>query len=217
MPEKTAIIQLKHVVGLYTFLLLAWGFYRMLFQLPESLEEFIIKPIIWLAPMVYFLKKEKLPLSSIGITQKNFFPTIYLAIILGAIFSVEGIIVNYLKHGSVEFYANIGESPFFLLIAVSLSTAIVEELVFRGFIFSRLWDIVKSEWGANFMTAVGWVLIHLPIAILDWKFNLGNLLIYAALIFAYSVGASFVFARTKNIFSAIILNFLWQWPIILFR
>ncbi len=217
MPEKTAIVKLKHTVGLYAFLLLVWGFYRLLFQLPESLEEFIIKPVIWLGPMVYLLKKEQSSVSSIGITQKNFFPTIYLAIVLGAVFSLEGLIVNYLKYGSVEFYANLGESSFFLLIAVSLSTAVVEELVFRGFIFSRLWSVIKSEWRANFVTALGWVLIHLPIAILDWKFNLGNLVLYAALVFVYSIGASFVFARTKNVFSAILLNFLWQWPIILFR
>jgi len=215
--QQKAILQLKHVVVLYTFLLLVWGFYRLLFQLPEVLEEFLIKPIIWLGPMFYLLRKEKLPWVSIGVTNKNLFPTIYLALILGAIFSVEGVIVNYLKYGSVEFYANLGESPFFLIIAISLVTAVVEELVFRGFIFSRLWQIIKNEWTANLVTAVAWVLIHLPIAILDWDFNPVNLITYALLVFVYSVGASFVFARTKNVFSAILLNFLWQWPIILFR
>ncbi len=217
MQEKTAITELKHALGLYVFLLLVWGFYRLLFQLPAALEEFIIKPLVWLGPMFYLLRKEQAPLSTIGVTQNNLFPTLYLAIILGAVFSMEGVIVNYLKYGAVEFYANLGESPFLLLLAITALTAIVEELVFRGFIFSRLWGVVKNEWGANFITSVGWVLIHLPIAILDWQFSFLNLLAYILLVFVYSLGAGFVYARTKNVFSAVLLNFLWQWPIILFR
>jgi len=57
----------------------------------------------------------------------------------------------------------------------------------------------------------------MPVAIFDWKLDIVSLFIYFILTFAFAVGSSFVFARSRNIISPILLHILWQWPIILFR
>ena len=82
MPKKETV--LRNVSILSAYLLVVWGLYRFFFQLPEEIEELFIKPIVWLLPVAYLVRKEKANLESIGITLKNLFPSIYLSLLLGA-------------------------------------------------------------------------------------------------------------------------------------
>lgn len=215
MPNKTTAI--KHSIALFAYLLVVWGFYRNLFEYPEQIEEMIIKPVLWLLPVFYLLNKEKLGLSSLGVTTRNLFPAIYLALILGVVFAVEGVVVNYVKYGQIDFSANVGSNLIFIALLISLSTAITEELAFRGFIFNRVWHATGREWVANFIVAVMWMLIHLPITIFRWNMGLGGIAGYLLLVGVFSVGSGFLFARTRNVTSSILLHVFWEWPIILFR
>src|SRR4030043_371334 len=99
-------VSIKNITILSAYILLIWGFYRFLFKFPEEVEEVIIKPILWLVPLFYLLKKEKKGLSSLGINFKNIFPSIYFSIILGVVFALEGVLVNFVKHSNVDFSAN---------------------------------------------------------------------------------------------------------------
>lgn len=208
---------LKNAVNLGAFLLVAWGFYRFLFQFPEEVEELFIKPAVWLGATIYFVKKEKASLSSLGITSKNLFPAIYLSLALGALFVIEGLVVNFVKYQSFNFAANIGQKPLFAALGLSFATAISEEITFRGYIFNRVWQALGSEVWANLSTSLLWALIHVPVTIFVWKLSLGAALIYLLLTTIFGIGSAFVFARTKNVASSIFLHVLWEWPIILFR
>jgi membrane protease YdiL (CAAX protease family) len=212
--KKTIII--KNVTVFYLYLILLWGFYRLLFQLPAALEELLVKPLLWLAPITYFLTKERKGLKSLGIQAGNFSSSIYYFLILGLIFALEGFALNYIKYHSFQFDANLGQN-FTTALVLSFVTASVEEITFRGYIFTRLWYALGNEVSANLTTATAWMFIHFPVALFVWKFDLINLSTYLFLVFLFSLGSSFLFARTKNIFLSIFLHFLWQWPIILFR
>lgn len=208
----------KYAVYLAVYLLIVWGFYRFLFKLPDEIEELIIKPIVWLIPVFYLLKVEKRGLSSLGVTLKNLFPAVYYALGLGAFFVLEAVIVNYLKYeGQFNLGANLGALPLIPALGLSFATAISEELTFRGYIFTRVWNFLKNEALSNVITSLFWAMIHVPITIFVWKLDLSAALVYLFLTTLFGVGSSFVFARTKNIFSSILLHVLWQWPIILFR
>lgn len=215
MPKRE--IAIKHSTVLAAYLLVVWGFYRMIFKFPEEVEELFIKPVVWLIPVFYLLKKEKLGLKSLGITTENLFPAIYLALGLGVIFAIEGVIVNFVKHGGVDFSANIGQKAFIFALGLSLVTAISEEITFRGYLFNRVWHALKNEWLANILTSVVWALVHLPIAIFWWKLSVTGTAGYLILITIFGFGSAFIFARTKNIISSILLHVMWAWPIILFR
>ena len=54
---KTSIV--KNVTIYVAYLIVVWAFYRFLFKFPDDVEEFIIKPIVWLVPLIYFVRKEK--------------------------------------------------------------------------------------------------------------------------------------------------------------
>lgn len=212
------MLNFKRAVSLSVYLLIVWGFYRFLFQLPEALEELFIKPVVWLLPVLYLLIKEKENLSSLGITFKNLFPAVYYALGLGAFFVIEALIINFVKYeGQFNLGANIGELPFLTSLGLSFATAFSEEVAFRGYIFNRFWKYLNNELSANLITSVFWALIHVPITFFVWKLDLSAALIYLFLTTIFGVGSAFVFARTKNIFSPILLHVLWQWPIILFR
>ncbi len=213
--SKTATI--KNSVTLFVFLLLAWGFYRFLFQLPEEVEELLVKPILWLGATLYFVRKEKAALSSLGITGQRLFPAIYFALALGIIFAIEAVVVNFVKYGGLEFAANLGDKTLLLALGLSFATAVSEEVTFRGFLFTRIWQVTQNEILANLITSVGWVVIHLPVTIFVLKLSLVDILLRMFLTFLFGMGSAFVMARTKNVFSSILLHVLWEWPIILFR
>lgn len=215
MPTKE--LALKNATVYVTYILLAWGFYRLLFQLPEQIEETFVKPIVWLIPLLILLNKERVGLRSLGFTFNNLFPSIYYSIGLGTIFVIEGLVINISKYGGLNFGANIGSLPFMSGILLSFVTAITEEIVFRGYVFNRLWYAIKNEWRANLLSTLAWTAIHAPIVFFVWKLDLPSSLLYLTLISLFGIASAFVFARTKNIISSILLHVLWAWPIILFR
>jgi len=215
MPKKETVF--RNVSLLSAYLLIVWGLYRFLFQLPEEVEELFIKPIVWLLPVAYLVRKEKANLESIGITLKNLFPSIYLSLLLGAIFAIEGVALNFVKYGGFNFGANIGDMAILASLGISFATAISEEITFRGYIFSRVWGALGKEWTANIITSLIWALIHLPITIFVLKLNLSGAVVFLSLTTIFGIGSAFLFARTRNVFSSIFLHVLWQWPIILFR
>lgn len=208
---------LKHVVVYAAYLLIVWGIYRLLIQLPAGVEELVVKPAIWLIPIFVITKKENLGLDSLGITLKNLFPSVYLALALGSFFVIEAVLVNFLKYGGLKFAANIGSQSFPAALGISFATAISEEVSFRGYIFNRIWIALKSEWWANIITTFIWISIHIPIYIFVQKFSLSILTINLLITGIFGLGSAFIFARTKNVFSSIFLHVLWEWPIILFR
>ncbi len=200
------------------YLLIVWGFYRFLFKLPDEIEEIVLKPIIWLIPVIYLVRKEKKGLSSLGFTFDNLFPAVYYALGLGALFMVEAGLVNYLKYGGrFDLGANIGALPLLPALGLSFVTAFSEEVTFRGYIFTRVWSFVQNEILANVLTSLFWAMIHVPITIFVWKLDLSASITYLFLTVIFGMGSSFVYARTRNIVSPILLHVLWQWPIILFR
>lgn len=207
----------KYLTRYAAYILVIWGFYRVLFKLPDNIEELILKPIIWLVPVFFILKKEKLGFSSLGITLKNLFPAIYFSIGLGLVFAVEAVILNFVKYGSFNFGAYIGPATFIPSLGITLATAISEEISFRGYIFNRLTGILKSEWTANLTTSFVWALVHIPVTVFVWRLDVFSAAIYLFLTTLFGIGSAFIFARTKNIASSILLHVLWSWPIILFR
>jgi membrane protease YdiL (CAAX protease family) len=213
--NKTSII--KDVTIYAVYLIIVWAFFRFLFRFPDSVEELVIKPIIWLLPLVYFLYKEREGLASIGITLKNLFPAIYLSLGLGSVFVIEGLLTNYLKYGRFNFGANIGSVPLITSLGLSFATAFSEETAFRGYIFSRLSSVIRGDWAANIIQTILWTGIHVPIAFFIWHYTLPQGIIYLAITAVFGLGSAFIFSRTKNLFGSIFLHVLWEWPIILFR
>lgn len=210
--------KVRRVFGLFAFIFLVWGCYRLIFRLPENLEEFFLKPIIWLGPTFYLVFKiEKRSWSSLGFTGKNFGRAVFWGMNLGLVFSLSNLLANYLKFQDLKVIDGKGGSTFFLPLAISLVTAISEEVVFRGYLLTRLEEVLKDETLATGLNASLFVLIHLPISIFTLHYSPVQLFIYSFLVGLFSLGSSFVFKQTGNIFASILAHSFWSWPMILFN
>src|SRR3972149_8795552 len=133
---------LTGVFRLWAWVLLVWSVYRYFFHLPEAVDEFIMKPLVFVVPVLwYVLKKEKRPLSSIGLTGDNFFVSVYTGFGIGFLFALEGLAANFVKYGqfTISPIAAFRQYGFFLLL-LSIATAFSEELLGRGFLFSRFYE-----------------------------------------------------------------------------
>lgn len=217
LPVPNKETALKNSTILATYLLIIWGFYRVLFKFPDDVEDLIIKPIFWLLPVYYLIRKEKLGFASVGITTKNLFPSVYSALALGILLTIVGLAMNFVKYSGISFLTNIGPTSFYTLLFLSLATGISEEIAFRGYIFNRVLSALGSEWKANLIVSSVWAVVHIPITVFWWKLDFMGTIAILLLTFIFGVGSAFVFARTKNIASSVLLHMLWEWPIILFR
>lgn len=209
---------LRRIFWFYTFLLIVWGFYRFLFRLPVGVEELVLKPVIWLGPLIWLiLVWEKRPLfSSLGLVGKNLARNFYLGIGLGALFSVFSLSLNFLKYGQLEL-VKMTPADFLGGFLLSGVTAFIEETVFRGFILNRLFALLRDEWQALLISSIAFVLIHLPVTVFSLHYSLVQIYVYAVLVFFYSLGAGVLFLRTGNAWLSVLMHLFWAWPIILFR
>jgi membrane protease YdiL (CAAX protease family) len=213
-------ISLKHIFALFSFIFVVWSFYRYLPEiLPLWAEELILKPLIWLLPVIWLVKRvERQSFSSLGFTKKNLFPSLYWGIGLGLVFALEGFLTNIIKYKGLNLVSlGYSSGTFAGLLLISLVTAFSEETVFRGYIFNRLWQIWDKEWLANIVSSFLFMLIHLPIGVFVLGYTPLVMLAYLLFVFIFAFGSAFVFGRTKNIFASILLHIFWSWPIILFR
>jgi hypothetical protein len=103
------------------------------------------------------------------------------------------------------------------LFLISVATAFSEETVFRGYLFNRLWQIWKNEGLANLVSSLLFVIVHLPIGVFVLGYRPVMMLAYLFFVFIFGFGSAFVFGRTKNLLSSILLHIFWSWPIVLFR
>lgn len=210
---------LLNIFSLYVFILITWSIYRYFFRLSEWFEEIIIKPIIWLGPTFLILFfEEKRKIETLGLTFKNFFKNLYLGWGLGAFFAFEGLIANAVKYRGLLFIP-MGLTAFDLskMLAISLFTAFSEELVFRGYILNRLNGVFKNEILSNFISAILFSLIHLPIALFVLQYSLPSLISYLFLMMVLGIANGYIFLRTESIVTPTISHSLWNFSVMMFR
>jgi hypothetical protein len=56
--ENKKILKFKNALLLFSYILVVWGFYRLFFQLPSWVEEIILKPLLWIGPMLFLMGKK---------------------------------------------------------------------------------------------------------------------------------------------------------------
>lgn len=215
MRRKT----LLNIVSLYFFIFVAWGYYRFNFQLSEWLEELIIKPAIWLTPTLLLLFcQERKNLASIGLTARNLFKNIYFGWGLGSFFAFEGLIANAIKYRGFLFVPmGLSLIDILKMVVIALITALVEELVFRGYLLTRLVEVVRDDLWANLTAGILFSLIHLPMAIFVLQYDLSSIISYLFLMLVLGVADGYIFLRTKSLVAPTISHALWNFSVILFR
>ncbi|KKR00539.1 MAG: abortive infection protein [Microgenomates group bacterium GW2011_GWC1_39_12] len=186
--------------------LLFWALYRYFFTFPEWTDEFIFKPTVFVLPVIwYVLKKEKASLATIGLTSRHFFKNLLIGLGVSAIFVGEGILVNISKHG------NFVMQPFVLyMFILSLVTSFSEELLCRGFFFSRLLTQTKKVWFAIIVATLMFMAFHIPILVTTLKFQGPTLILFFWTTLSLGIINSIFYLQTKSLVIPILIHMFWN-------
>lgn len=215
-PEP--VTTLEPIYQVWGWVLLIWSLYRYFLQLPEWFDEFVAKPLVFLGPVVWYVRKiEKRALESLGITGRGVFSSIYIGLGFGMVFAIEGVIAHAIKYGKLDVspIAAFQEYGFFLLV-ISLATAISEEVLSRGFVFSRVYEKTKNLPYSAFMGSILFVLLHVPILVTSNHLTGMTLVLFFVTDFVLAFANSLLFATTGSLIAPILVHIFWNMTVALY-
>lgn len=193
--------------------LLFWALYRYFFKLPEWADEFLFKPLVFIAPVLWYaVKKEHVSFASVGLTTKYFWRNVAIGFAVGALFIAEGLIANIYKYGriTIQPIAAIASYGFASLLIISLATAFSEELLSRGFFFSRLYRETKKIWYSIILSTLMFLAFHIPILVTTLKFQGTTLILYFFMTLFLGVTNCIFFFLTKSLVVPILVHLFWN-------
>jgi hypothetical protein len=151
-----------------------------MYPIRDNLAGLIAMPIA-IFFILWRMKKRKIPLSELGsleIQRKPLFLSIFL---LAAFLLLEELYFYVLgiemPESFIEFML---AEPIFSFISVVLVAPVIEEFLFRGFLYSQLRRSFLKDWGAIVVSSLVWTAIHFQyeIGILFFLFLFGLFLGY---------------------------------------
>lgn len=161
--------------------------FKLIFYIPNG--------IISLLPMFIILMFRKQSIGSIGIKRKNVFKSILVGLggsVPFLLWNIAGAISN-----GMRINRNLADNLWnflYYLICISL----VEELVFRGFLNTRMRGLIKTGWINNIAVGIMFAILHIPFQMIkasmtpldfilhDFTHLISTLLIHIYLVFLYS-------------------------------
>lgn len=213
--KKTTLGPIFH---LWAWILLAWSLYRYFFKLPEWVDEFIFKPMVFVAPVIwYVVKREKQKLDTLGITKNNFFTSVYIGLGLGVVFAIEGLVTHAIKYGKFDVtpIAAFQQYGFFLII-LSLATAFSEEVLSRGFVFNRLYEKTKNLAYSSILSSMMFMLLHVPILVTSTKLQGMTLILFFVTDFVLAMANSLLYYNTGSLVAPILVHIFWNMTVALY-
>ncbi|OGG34987.1 hypothetical protein A2363_02080 [Candidatus Gottesmanbacteria bacterium RIFOXYB1_FULL_47_11] len=196
---------LGSMVCVFLVIMIVWAGYRYFFILPEWADEFIVKPLIYLLPLLIV----KNSFAGLGITKNKFWFYVLLGLGLGILFLIESILVKFFKYGAIQMLT-VSPSGLLFNLCIALATGFTEETVFRGYFFQRFMGVFTNEMLANIISSFMFTIIHLPLAIFSLHYSGKDLFMYCVQIYALGTIFAFVFARVKSIIPTSIAHAIWN-------
>ena len=218
MSEKRNLF-LERTFTIWGVILIVWAIYRKYTALPEYLDELVFKPLVFLGPVLFYvIYKEKRPLASIGLSAGKFFRDIYLGLGFGMVFALEGLVVNAVKHGKFSFSPLIPVSGSYLLLAVvlALATGFTEEVLARGYLFTRLREAYKNEMKALIVSSAMYFMLLIPAIFTINKLTGMTLFIFIATNLIMSFANTMIYSETKTVTVPILIHAFWNMAVALY-
>ncbi len=189
---------IKSLIGLLVFLV--YPFLLKLLPLDLKLHEVCMwLLLLFIVLWIYFV--EKRTIASIGwkkMTIKSAFLGLGLGVVLFILF---GVITMAIQAIGLELNQEtaklIASQPFPFLLLIALRAGVVEEVLYRGYAFERIFDLTKSKYLAALVPVIIFTLAHL-----SW--GVGHL------VFVFIAGGLFmlVYIKKRNLALIMIAHFV---------
>ncbi len=213
MSKKTT--RLQKAFNTWSIVLIIWALYRAKFSVPLIYDEFLIKPLIFIVPVIYFYRKLKLPLKqNIHIFSKDVKLDFFIGAIAGVIIFVAGVAAHFIKTGNVLFHVQYRYLLFYALIF--LVSSISEEFISRGFMVHELQIEYKNIFKTVFYSSALFVFLRIPI--IFTQPNLKGPIILTLLLMDFFLGVinSLVYLERKSLVVPIFIHTFYSLSILLF-
>lgn len=154
--------------------------------------------------LLVLVRKQKL--SSIGFTLKNIGKSLKTGVILGIIFTfLMNVLPNILAGGKIISFNQALYNVFYYFIIISWS----EEVIFRGYIQTRLYGLIKNDFQAVLVTGFMFYAMHLPFQMLVNSKQIS--LINMVVIIILHVVMNFIYRRYNSIVGPTMFHGLLDW------
>lgn len=214
--NKIKVNELHRGAWVYIMVLIAWGLYRLIFRLPDWIEELVLKPVMFGLPVLVVTQLvEKKKLASLGIQWKGLWQSVYVGLLFGLWLAVLGNALAFVREGGVELNVVIGLNQWVGLLLLGMSTAFWEQLLFMGFCLPRVVAMVKNELMAVGLVALMFSLLYLPLQVVS-GFALPVVLLRLVLVYSLAFGNGVLMLRYKNLAAPVLAHFAWGSVIYMF-
>lgn len=212
----------KQVFIVWFLIFIIWAIYRAYVIQPEWIDEFLVKPLVFAGPVLYLvLVREKKKLDELGLSAKpkDFMLDIYIGVVIGILFALEGIMANYVKNGKISFdpiMAAIGSGGIVSFLLINLSTSVWEEILGRGFLYKRLYQLSNNQMWASTFSSFLFLLLHIPILFTRLHLRGSSLIIYPISIMILSITNCYLFSMRKSLTLPILIHTFWNMTVALY-
>lgn len=199
---KTLKVSIPLLGLTYIVIFASWFLYRYFTHFSDVVDELIIKPIVWITPVIIISFWKKISFNELGL--KNLTGRfLLLSIISGIGLTALQFIPIYLQNHKPLFIP----SNFIVLTVATIGTALSEEILFRGFFFKEFQKYYSSTM-SNGIVSLLFALMHIPIFIVIQHLTGTSLLVSLYITFASSVVFCLLYNYTKNLWTPIIAHFI---------
>jgi|GEM_PF-2239340 len=203
------LIKLKGPLLVWFIATSIWILYRRFFVLSEIIEELILKPIVFIYPVLIYLHyREKLSLKALGFNLKNRSAILLWGLLFGLFLAAEGVAVEIYKGYTVN-ASQLTAVAIITNLIVSTATAISEEVLDRGFLLERMQKLM-NKYVANILVSILFALSHLGIALFVFEFSGNDFWLYLLSIFISGFAYGYIYQKTRSIYAPILAHLLWN-------
>lgn len=209
MKEKVTPTQ--RALNLWAVILIIWAIYRTYLKMPEWFDEFIAKPLVFVLPVFYYLKRfDKKPILEslyIHLKPKVIFKDLMNSLVIGGVFLLTAILAFYLRDKKFILITNFpGLTNFLIISLTALATGITEEILSRGFVLKKLYEESKNIYSSTFFSSILFFFLHVPILFSNTNITGNMLLMFMTTDLLLSMINGLIFLQRKSLTAPILIH-----------
>lgn len=157
--------------------------------------------------VLLFLAVKKQGVETVGLKQGNRKLSLIMGLVLAAILFFCNCLSDIIFEGQVFVPLN----AILIYIIYFFSVSLCEEIIFRGYILTRLYGIVRNVYIDILLSGVLFVLMHFPFRMIAYNmtfFELASNVPYMADLFVTSLVLSFIRVKSDSLYGAIIPHWI---------
>lgn len=218
MLFQNPLDRLHRLAQSFVYIFVVWGLYRLIFRLPEPIEEIILKPLVFVGAVMLVERPKSWQKYFTEIWGKgDLIKSAFSGLVLGVGYIVLYAVSSLISAGNLNLQAAPAGEPWLMFLGLGLVTAVWEEWTFTGYILSGLSRTLSNKWPARILTSVLFTLVHLP-ALIFWHKFTGSVLGFQLFgLMVLGLGNAILMGYSKNLLAPIVSHTLWGAAIFLFR